>query len=91
MEHIFNLRTKVDRIVSERSFLNRREESEQLAFEAAKGVYHEQLERKGIIGPVLTEGRSETVIGTVSGTVSGTIAEWRPRRQGTHLIGRPKI
>ena len=65
MEHIFNLRTKVDRIVSERSFLNRREESEQLAFEAAKGVYHEQLERKGIIGPVLTEGRSGTVSETV--------------------------
>jgi len=49
MEKIFNLRTKVDRIVSERSFLNRREESEQLAFEAAKGVYHEQLERNRIV------------------------------------------
>ena len=84
MEHIFNLRTKVDRIVSERSFLNRREESEQLAFEAAKGVYHEQLERKGITGPVLTEGRSgtvsETVIETVIWTVIGTTAEWGPKR-----------
>ena len=50
METIYDLRSKVDRIVSERSFLHRREESEQLAFEATKGSYHDQLERNGIIG-----------------------------------------
>lgn len=50
METIYDLRSKVDRIVSERSFLHRREESEQLAFEATKGSYHDQLERNGIYG-----------------------------------------
>ena len=50
MEEINKMRYKVDRIVSERSFLHRREESEQLAFEATKGSYHDQLERNGIYG-----------------------------------------
>lgn len=56
METIYDLRSKVDRIVSERSFLHRREESEQLAFEATKGSYHDQLERNGINGRTIISG-----------------------------------
>ena len=50
MDEINKMRYKVDRIVSERSFLHRRGESEQLAFEATKGSYHDQLERNGTYG-----------------------------------------
>ena len=45
METIYDLRSKVDRIVSERSFLCRREQSEELAFEAAKSGFQIQFER----------------------------------------------
>merc|ERR1719476_125221 len=45
MDEITKMRYKVDRIVSERSFLSRREQSEQLAFEAAKGSCNEKLEK----------------------------------------------
>ena len=58
METIYDLRSKVDRIVSERSFLHRREESEQLAFEATKGSYHDQLERNRINGRISNTGIS---------------------------------
>ena len=52
-EGINNIRNRVDRIVSERSFLHRRKEGDELASEAAKGVFDEQLQRNGIIGPWL--------------------------------------
>ena len=45
MEDINKIRYKVDRIVSERSFLCRREQSEELAFEAAKSGFQIQFER----------------------------------------------
>ena len=45
MEEIYKIRCKVDRIVSERSFLNRREQSEELAFESAKGGFQTQMQR----------------------------------------------
>ena len=52
-EGITNIRNRVDRIVSERSFLHRRKEGDELASEAATGVFDEQLQRNGIIGPWL--------------------------------------
>merc|ERR1711990_131637 len=45
MEEINKMRYKVDRIVSERSFLCRREQSEELAFKAAKSGFQIQFER----------------------------------------------
>ena len=45
MEEINKMRYRVDRIVSERSFLCRREQSEELAFEAAKSGFQIQFER----------------------------------------------
>ena len=45
MDEINKMRYKVDRIVSERSFLCRREQSEELAFESAKSGFQTQFER----------------------------------------------
>ena len=45
MDEINKMRYKVDRIVSERSFLCRREQSEELAFEAAKSGFQTRFER----------------------------------------------
>ena len=58
MEEIQKMRARVDRIVSERSFLNRREQSEMLAFEAAKGSFHDTLERyKTVLERQSSEGK----------------------------------
>ena len=75
METIYGLRSKVDRIVSERSFLHRRGENEQLAFEATKGSYHDQLDRNGIYGhgrPRIDEYFWAFLKSTVRGFLVGT-------------------